>query len=368
MPRAAVMTAPHAPVSVQMLPDAPMEPGSVLLETLFSEICGTDVHLLHGRLAGVPYPIIPGHVSVGRVADIAGDVKYTSGQPVQTGDTVTFLDVHESCNHCWYCLVAKTSTRCPDRKVYGITYSAADGLLGGWSEQIYLKPGVKIIPLPESVPAERFIAAGCALPTALHALDRAGVRLGDSVAVQGCGPVGLNVALLAMLSGAGQVIVLDQNEQRLKIAKQMNVDTAICIPDAAEDDSHIQQVRAATDGRGVDVTVEATGVPAAIPQGMQMTRVGGRYVVVGHYTDGGTVAINPHEDINRKHLDVRGCWGSDYSHFHRAVGIIERFNNRVAGGGWEQLITGRYGLDQLNDALLEVAAGRTVKALVDPTA
>ncbi|MDE0239846.1 MAG: alcohol dehydrogenase catalytic domain-containing protein, partial [bacterium] len=64
--RAAVMTGPHEPMVVQMLEDPDLEPGAVLLETIASEVCGTDVHLWHGRLAGVPYPIIPGHVSVGR--------------------------------------------------------------------------------------------------------------------------------------------------------------------------------------------------------------------------------------------------------------------------------------------------------------
>ena len=67
---------------------------------------------------------------------------------------VTFLDVHGTCNNCWYCLVAKASTRCPSRKVYGITYGAEDGLLGGWSERIYLRPGVRIVPLRIPLPSE----------------------------------------------------------------------------------------------------------------------------------------------------------------------------------------------------------------------
>ena len=69
------------------------------------------------------------------------------------GDVVTFLDVHETCNNCWYCLVARQPTRCPHRKVYGITYSARDGLLGGWAEAIWMKPGVKMIAVePEDSP------------------------------------------------------------------------------------------------------------------------------------------------------------------------------------------------------------------------
>src|SRR6185295_8832006 len=118
-----------------------------LLKTIASEVCGTDVHLWHGRLSGVPYPLIPGHVSVGEVAEVGGTIKDVDGKPIKVGDVVTFLDVHKTCHRCWYCLVAKASTRCPERKVYGITYGADDGLCGGWAEMIHLKAGTRVIKL-----------------------------------------------------------------------------------------------------------------------------------------------------------------------------------------------------------------------------
>lgn len=362
MPRAAVMTAPRQPIEVQTLPAAPMEPGSILLETIYSEVCGTDVHLHHGQLAGVPYPIIPGHVSVGRVLETGGTVNDLEGDPIQTGDVVTFLDVHETCNNCWYCLVAKASTRCPHRKVYGITYSARDGLLGGWAEQIYLKPGVKVIRLPASVPPERLIAAGCGLPTAVHAIERAGIGLGDIVAVQGSGPVGLSIAILAQLSGAGAVIVLGDPPNRLAAARDFGADATISIGETTAQE-RIERVRSLTNGRGADITLEATGVPAAVREGMQMTRDAGRYVVVGQYTDAGKVNINPHLDLNKKHLEIRASWGSDYSHFYKMVRVLAKHGARV---GWERMITREYGLSEMNDALTAVAQGEVVKAVVNP--
>lgn len=364
MPKAALILEPNRPVEVWDLPEPPMEPGSVLLETIYSEVCGTDVHLLHGKLAGVPYPIIPGHVSVGTVLDTVGPVTDVNGQTLQAGQQVTFLDVHETCNHCWYCLVAKQTTRCPQRKVYGITYSSKDGLLGGWSEQIYLKPGVKAIVLPEGVTPKRLMAAGCALPTALHAVDRAEVRLGDTVLVQGAGPVGINAALLARFSGAGQVIVVDLRPHRLESAKRLAADEVICF-DPAAPESLCEQVRQLTGGRGADITIEACGVPSAVKQGLQLTRDGGRYILVGHYTDGGDVALNPHLDINQKHLEIRGTWGSDFSHFYRMVQILDRFG-RDGRADWEALVTHTYRLDETNAALDSVATGVAVKALVCP--
>src|SRR5215212_1027162 len=144
---AGVIPKPHAPVEVRELPEPELEQGSALLEVALSEVCGTDVYLQQGRLEGVPYPLIPGHVSVGHLSKIRGRMLDISGRPFAEGDRVTFLDVHRTCNACWHCLVAKATTRCPRRRVYGITYGAVDGLAGGWAELLYLKPGTRIIPL-----------------------------------------------------------------------------------------------------------------------------------------------------------------------------------------------------------------------------
>jgi len=362
MVRAAVMRAPEKPLEVREYPQPELEPGSIFLETIYSEVCGTDVHLYHGQLAGVPYPIIPGHVSVGRIAQLAGEVTDVEGNVLHEGDVVTFLDVHETCGKCWFCLVAKATTRCPSRRVYGITYSANEGLLGGWSQAIYLKPGVKVIRLPEELTPERFIAAGCGLPTAVHALERAQVQLGDSAAVQGSGPVGLNAAILAQLSGATQVIVVGAPQARLEMALAIGADRVVDIEQYGPEE-RVALVREWTGGRGADITIEATGNPAAVREGMQMTRDNGRFVVVGQYTDAGTVEVNPHWDINRKHLEIRGCWGSDFSHFYRGVKVLTKHGERF---GYERLISRKYSLEEANQALADVEEFKVVKAVIEP--
>lgn len=360
--KAAVIPSPGQPVEVREYPLPELEPGACLMRTLYSEVCGTDVHLLHGRLSGAPYPLIPGHINVGRLEGINGEVTDALGDPVQEGDLVTFLDVHETCNHCWHCLVAKATTRCPSRKVYGITYGADEGLLGGWSELVYLKPGVKIMRLPEGLSPELAIAGGCALPTAFHAVERGQVGLGHHVVVQGSGPVGLMACALSRLSGAQQVIVIGAPDLRLDVARGLGADHVISIEQTTEA-QRLEQVRALTGGRGADITIEASGNPAAVPQGMRLTRDAGVYVVVGQYTDGGPVELNPHYDLNRKHLDVRATWGIDFSHLHKSLHALARFREALP---WQSVISAYYGLDQANEALAAVEAGQVVKAVLCP--
>lgn len=366
MPVVAVIPKPNAAVELREVAAPQLEDDSALLDVELSEVCGTDVYLQKGLLEGVPYPLVPGHVSVGRLSRIRGKLFDIEGKEFREGDRVTFLDVHRTCNACWYCLVAKATTRCPQRKVYGITYGLDDGLCGGWADQIYLKPGTRCIRLDAD--PETLMAGGCALPTALHAVERGDMAIGDTVLVLGSGPVGINAVVLALMRGALRVLCIGAPQHRLEAASQVGATDVLNFESHSERE-RLDWVLERTNGRGADVTIEATGAPVAVVQAMRFTRDAGRVVIVGQYTDHGAVsakaAFNPHLDLNKKHLDVRGCWGSDFSHFYRGVQIVSDTNRR---GPWEMLRTkmSGYGLDHANEALTDVREGRVLKALIQP--
>jgi L-iditol 2-dehydrogenase len=363
MPRVAVIPAPNSAVELREVAEPELEENSALLAVEFSEVCGTDVYLQQGRLQGVPYPLVPGHVSVGRLSKIRGQLSDIEGRAFREGDRVTFLDVHRTCNACWYCLVAKASTRCPQRKVYGITYGLDDGLCGGWADQIYLKPNTRMIRLDAE--AETFMAGGCALPTALHAVERGDIAIGDTVLVLGSWPVGINSVMLALMRGALRVICIGAPEHRLATAREVGASEVLNF-EAHDEQERLDWLLARTNGRGADVTIEAAGAPDAVVQAMRFTRDAGRVVIVGQYTDHGAVSsFNPHLDLNKKHLDVRGCWGSDFSHFYRGVQIISD-PNRSAPWAKLQEKSSRYPLEDANKALANVATGRVMKALITP--
>jgi L-iditol 2-dehydrogenase len=366
MPLVAVIPKPHAPVELREVSGPELEENSALLEVELSEVCGTDVYLQQGRLQGVPYPLVPGHVSVGRLSRVRGTMFDVESREFREGDRVTFLDVHRTCNACWYCLIAKGTTRCPQRKVYGITYGLEDGLCGGWAEQIYLKPGTRCIRLDAE--AETFMTGGCALPTALHAVERGEIAIGDTVLVLGSGPVGINAIILSLMRGALRVLCIGAPSNRLEAATQVGA-SAVLNFEEHDGAQRLEWISERTNGRGTDVTIEATGAPDAVVQAMRFTRDAGRVVIVGQYTDHGPVsteaAFNPHLDLNKKQLDVRGCWGSDFSQFYRGAQIV---SDPVRSAPWAALKNNvsRYKLAEANEALAAVAEGRVLKALIDP--
>ena len=359
MTPAAVLPAPHRPVELREFPRPDPGPGEIVLETIASEVCGTDVHLREGRLAGVPYPIIPGHVSVGRILAMNGVEADAAGAPLRPGAVVTFFDVFGACGDCYQCLVARQPNRCPARRVYGITCPVSEGLLGGWAENILLRPGVRVLALPEELSVEDLIGGGCGLFTGFAAVERADLRLGDSVVVQGIGPVGLAAISFARLSGAGAIFALGEPAARRDLALRMGADDALPLTGTDRE----ERVRAATGGRGADRVIEASGNPRAVPEGFALLRDGGRYVIAGHYTDAGAVPLNPHRDINRKHAEVRGQWGSEFHHWRRALDTLVRYRGRMP---FASVIGRRYRLEEANQALDDVEALRVTKAVIAP--
>ena len=359
---AAIMPAPNEPIRVQDVPGPRLDPGAALLDVVYSEVCGTDVHIHHGRLAGVPFPIIPGHVSVGTISELPFPLDDVNGRPFAKGDLVTFLDVHGTCNRCYECLVTKQTTRCAKRRVYGITYGVRDGLLGGWAQALWMRPGVHMLRLPDGLDAETFIGGGCGLVTAVHAVERAGLRLGHSVVVLGAGPVGQSAIALAAIGGADPIIAIGAPASRLAFARRMGATNVIDLEMPHEERTAL--VRELTGGRGADIVIEAAGAPEAVTQALDLARDGGRVVVCGQYTDAGLTTIHPHAQVNRKHLEVHGCWGSDFSHLYRAVHIAARHGDRIP---WREMIGARFGLAQAGEALRAVEAREVTKAVIDPS-
>jgi threonine dehydrogenase-like Zn-dependent dehydrogenase len=362
--RGVVLREFNAPVMVEEAPVPEPEPGAVVAEVALAGVCGTDVHLHHGHLP-IPLPLILGHEAVGRVRSLGQGVATDfSGNPLREGDAIVWSS-NIPCGRCHWCVVAGERTLCETRKVYGVNqpFDRFPRLSGGWAEAIYLQPGSTIFRLPPGVTPEHVVALGCAGPTAVHGvIDKAGITAGDTVVVQGSGPVGIAAAMYAHLGGASRVIVVGGPANRLSLAKEIGVGDVhldiFAVPDPGE---RLRLVLDETPGRrGADVVLECAGVPAAVAEGWEMARRGGTFLALGQYTDRGPTPLNPHL-ITRKELRIVGSWGFAEKHY---LGHVNALPHLAARFDLPRMIT-RYPLDDANQALADMAAGRVMKPVLD---
>jgi threonine dehydrogenase-like Zn-dependent dehydrogenase len=362
--RAVLVSKPNAPLTIEDIEIPELTPGALLLKVANAGVCGTDVHLWHGKLAGVPYPLILGHEVVGTVEALGSKaVKDLDGNVLKIGDRVTFHDVYNTCYRCWNCLVAKAPTKCTNRTVYGITMDSQKHpfLIGGYSEYVYLSPGTHIIKIPDHVSFDGASAVGCAMPTAVHSVLRSPLRWGMNVAIQGSGPVGLMIAVLALINGASTVTMIDQAKNRLELAKKFGATHTLNISETSLEERKSALIEIGG-GHGPDIVYEATGSARAIPEGIELVRDGGAYTICGQYTDSGTVEINPHL-MNKKHLDIKTVWGSETFHVYTGVKTIADNYDRFP---FDSLVTHRFSLDDAQEALEAQESHASLKAVIQP--
>lgn len=342
------------------------DPGemSAVVRVGYAGVCGTDVHLRAGKLP-VPTPVVLGHEAVGQVSALGKGLTHdVLGNPLHEGDWVSWLN-NVACGRCRFCLVEHQPTLCTgNRKIYGINQSsdAWPHLSGGWSDYIYLQPGTVLVKMPEVATPQQVISLGCAGPTAVHGvLDEVRVRFGDTVVVQGSGPVGLASAMYAQLAGAAQVIVVGGPAARLELTEQLGIGHHhLDIFELTDPAERVEQVRRRTDGNaGADVVIEATGAPSAVAEAIEYARPDGSISVVGQYTDHGTTPINPHL-ITRKNLNISGSWGFGARHYIGYISSLPQLLERFDLGR----LVSEYPLTDANSAIDDVEAGAVLKAVL----
>jgi D-arabinose 1-dehydrogenase-like Zn-dependent alcohol dehydrogenase len=362
--RAACVVAFQKPLELRELPiPDSVEPGAILVKTEVASICGSDVHLWQGELgmaSRIELPVILGHEMMGRVVRLGPGVTHDSaGQTLAEGDRIVWT--HASCGACYLCTVAHQPTLCPKRRLYMFTNCERPPyLLGGFSEYCYVLPTSGRIKIPDEVPSELASAASCALRTVVHAFDRLGrIEDRETVVIQGAGPLGLYSAALALRAGAHQVIVLGAPQRRLEVAKKWGASHTIDIEKVPDPQARTRRIREWTDGRGADIVVEVSGGATAFPEGVAMVRRGGRYLVVGQVGDH-QVSLQPRL-IVEKQLTVLGVMSGDTDHYYKALQFLCHNRDRFT---FHDMLSNRYRLDQINEALEAMRAFREVKPVV----
>lgn len=362
--KAAVLVRYQEPLEIREYP-TPTEVGAgeALVRVDAAGICGTDVHLWKGELK-IPVPVILGHETVGRIQELGAGLQTDwRGTPLAVGDRVTWAS-SIVCGECYYCRIKRQPTRCVGRRAYGISYCANDAphLRGGYAQHILLRAGTAIFRVPDAVTSESVVGAGCGLTTALHGLERMPVTLDDIVVVQGVGPVGMAAVAIAYLSGASKVVAIGGPSHRLEQARAFGASDTIDIAQANTVEARHKAVMDLTGGFGADMVIECVGHPAAVPEGLELCRDGGSYLVLGQYADAGNISFNPHT-ITRKQLRLAGSWGFEPRHVDRALRLLE---NPKYHELFKSQVTHRFPLEKANEALETVRNLQSGKALIVP--
>ncbi len=345
---------------------------SLLLQVDRVGICGSDKHMYLGHTA-LKFPVIPGHEVVGTVAEIgknANQVMNVMGGPIKEGDRITVVPGSKNCGRCYYCLhVPGRPTLCSGRTIYGFSNSETPPYLNGeFSEYTYIHGNSWVYKIPADIPEEISVLTE-PVAVATRAVERAcapglpqvgdGYSIGSSVAVLGCGPIGLLVIAVLRDSGAGTIIATDLVDSRLEMAEQMGADVVINVGNTTPGE-RVEQIQSLTNGVGVDIAIECAGIPAVFSEALDVVRRGGKVIEVGHYTDSGDTQVRPHQICN-KDLDVCGVWAYPQIQFQTALDFLQRTRAPL-----HKLITHHLPLNQLEIGIDMLGKEGVYKVVIEP--
>jgi alcohol dehydrogenase len=250
-----------------------LQPTDVIVHVDTTTICGTDLHILKGDVPAVTDGRILGHEGVGTVTEIGSAVT-----TIEVGDRVLISCIN-SCGSCSYCHQGLYAHCLADEGASGIGWILGHLIDGTQAEYVRVPFGDNsLYKLPAGVSDDAAVMLSDILPTGFEIGVRYGrVKPGDVVAVVGAGPVGLAAIMTASLYGAARVVALDLDANRLEKARTFGATDVV----NSADEDWVDQVKAMTDGFGVDVAIEAVGLPATFDACTKIVRPGGSIANVG---------------------------------------------------------------------------------------
>ncbi len=358
---AAVFRGPGHGFEVTEYPLLPPLPGGLVARVLMSTVCGSDLHTWRGRRAS-PMPGILGHEIVGTVAALGDPPPVTlDGQSLVEGDRITWTE-YIACGDCRPCRELALPQKCKGVRKYG--HEPAEPpphLLGGFAQYCHVLPGTGVLRVPECLADSEVVAVNCGVATMVAVVETAAVVAGDAVLVQGVGLLGLYGIALARAAGAGAIIALDHAAERLELAYRFGADLAI---DCSSVDSAevAGQVREICRRGGADIGIETCGVVTALPEGLSMLRVGGRYVSAGLVAPGPPVTLDAHAMVTRC-LTVAGVHNYRPAHLQHALDFVARHRHTWPLG---DLVDQCFSLAEVDAAFTHAAARRLVRPAIVP--
>lgn len=346
----AVFDSPNAPFRLADYPLRAPRAGEILVKVRMSTICRSDIHSYQGHRPS-PCPGLLGHEIIGDIAAIGDGVhRDLRDEPLAVGDRITWSEYFVP-GRSFARDVLDLPQKSPGVDKYGHqSVDKAPHHHGGFAEYCYVLPDSWVLRLPEELSDAQATPINCGVATMCAVIEAADVKIGDTVVVQGLGLLGLYGAALAKARGAGRVIGIDRVEPRRALGRRFGADDVFASSDPA------------CIGRGADVVIEVCGDPAVLSSGLDMLRVGGRYVLAGLVSPGARVDFDANQLV-RKLITMIGVHNYHPRHLVQALDFVVAQRTRYP---FADLVDGRYALTDIDRAMADAAAYRVLRAAIIP--
>lgn len=359
--RAAVYDAPNEPFIIREYPVRDVKDGEALVRITMSTICRSDIHSYLGHRPN-PCPGILGHEIIGEIEQLGSLVTHDlRGDALSVGDRVTWTEFFHS-GESYYTDVHDMPQKAEGVRKYGHDLAEEDPhFLGGFADYCYIQPGTGILILPDGITDEEATPLNCGVATMISVIEATEVSDGDSVVIQGLGLLGLYGCAIAKARGAKCVIGMDAVADRLNMAKKFGADHTIDISGMSAEDQ-IKAVRDICPPDGADAAIEVCGVPAAVPTGLKMLRVGGRYTIAGLVNPNANFTLDGNELLKRW-VTLKGIHNYHPRHLVMALDFVMENRERFP---FKEIVDSKFSLDQLDDAFKRAGDNAVLRAAIVP--
>lgn len=321
----------------------------ILIKVEGCGVCGTDAH----EFKNDPFSLIPvalGHEGTGEIVKMGKNVRADSaGKPLKIGDKVVTCMIFKDNPDITMFDLNKQNVGGAD--VYGLLPDDDIHLNGWFSDYIFVRGGSTIFNVSDLDLDSRILIEPCAV--LVHAVERAKttgiLRFNSRVVVQGCGPIGLICIAVLRTMGIENIVAVDGNDQRLEFAKRMGANATVNFMNHKGIEALADAVKDAFGGYLSDFAFQCTGSPVAHSNIYKFIRNGGGLCELGFFINGGDATINPHFDLCSKEITLVGSWVYTLRDYATTFDFLKRAN--AIGLPMKELITHRFGLDEMNEAL-----------------
>jgi S-(hydroxymethyl)glutathione dehydrogenase/alcohol dehydrogenase len=360
--KAAICYEFNKPLVIEEVTLDPPGKGEVKVRLAATAICHSDIHAIKGEHGNLPLPAIAGHEISGYVEETGDDVTY-----VKPGDPVVASIIPEGCGQCYYCRIG-LSNQCTTNRLYlygkgkytnkkGQRLSQYAGAVAGFAEYATI-PEVNLVKIPADLPMDRACLLACGVISGFGAVvNRTKVTVNSSVAVIGCGGVGLNVMQGAVFSGAYPIIAVDVRDSKLETAKVFGATHTV---NAKKEKDPIKKVHELTYGRGADYVFVAVAGIEILRQGFMMSARDGTTVVIGHGHGEQLSAFTPTDFMGGKKLT-----GSAMGAVRLRIDVprlIELY--KIGRLKLDELVSGHYPFEKINEALASSEKGEVIRNVI----